>query len=212
MSTRYKIISIFTLVTSLLCSAQLNAAGALTDNDVVNSSDGHIIRSILSGECVRTKWPHGSDECASPAKMVEKQEPRRQFVTTLEEQERSVYFEFNKSTLTPEAMNSLDGLSKKLLNAKDISSTEILGFADRIGSVEDNQKLSMRRAQSVKNYLASRGYLKSRVAQVSGLGESQSTTSCAKSMSRKKAIICLSPDRRVEINVHYTETTPATKF
>lgn len=208
MQFNHKTFGVLTLATSLFCSTPLMAAaGELTNNDVVHSANGQVVRSIKFKTCVRTEWGHGSDECA-PLAEVAKQEPREQFRTTLEEQERSVYFEFNKSTLTPEAMRRLDSLSEKLRNAKDISSTEIVGFADRIGSNLNNQTLSMQRAQAVKDYLASRGYLKTRVAGVHGVGESQPTTDCAANMTRKKAIPCLSQDRRVEINVDYTQSTP----
>lgn len=208
----YKALGTLTLATSLFFSTSLIAADSLTNNNVVRAKDGEIIRSIESGTCVRTKWEHGSDECALPAKMAEKQEQRQQFRGTLEAQERSVYFGFNQSTLTPEAMRALDGLSEKLRNASDISSTEIIGFADRIGYHRDNQALSMQRAQAVKNYLASRGYLKTRVAGVHGVGESQPATNCSDNMSRNQTINCLSPDRRVEVKVHYTDIQPVAQY
>lgn len=212
MQLHHKAFGALTLATSLLCSMPFMAAAeSLTNNDVVHSSSGQVVRSIKFGTCVRTKWEHGSDECAPPVEVAEKQEPRKQYRTTLEEQERSVYFEFNKSTLTPEAMRKLDSLSEKLRNAKDISSTEIVGFADRIGSVSYNQTLSMQRAQAVKDYLAARGYLKTRLAGVHGVGETEPTTHCASDMARKNAITCLHDDRRVEINVNYTQSRPMTR-
>jgi OOP family OmpA-OmpF porin len=211
MYLHYKSLSAITLVTSFLFTTPLLAAGLSTNNDVVVTKGGQIVRSSM-GTCVRTKWSHGSDVCAQPP-IQTAQEPviHARPRVTFSQEERTVYFEFNKSDLTTHTRNKLDALSEKLKYADNISSTEIVGFADRIGSIEDNQQLSMRRAHSVKDYLASRGYLETRVAAVRGYGEAQPISNCGTDMNRTKTISCLSPDRRVEIDVRYTETRPITR-
>jgi OOP family OmpA-OmpF porin len=79
-----------------------------------------------------------------------------------------------------------------------------IGHADRLGSDAYNQKLSVRRADAVKAYLASKGTAQNRVY-TEGKGKKQpvSGDKC-KAMGNNrspKLIECLQPDRRVEIEV-----------
>lgn len=69
-----------------------------------------------------------------------------------------VLFNFNKATLKPEGQQALDQLYTQLSNMdpKD-GSAVVLGYTDRIGSEQYNQKLSEKRAQSVVDYLVAKG-------------------------------------------------------
>jgi len=74
----------------------------------------------------------------------------------------------------------------------------IVGYTDRLGAPEYNQKLSERRANSVKNYIASKGIDPTRL-QVFGKGEADPVVQCTE--KNKAALIeCLKPNRRVEID------------
>jgi len=110
-------------------------------------------------------------------------------------------FGFGKSTLKPAGEAKLDDLANKLSQV-DIESITDTGHADRIGSSEVNQKLSVSRAESVKAYLVRKGVQSDRIA-VAGKGESQPVTSAddCKGPPTAKVIACLAPDRRVEIEV-----------
>jgi hypothetical protein len=66
--------------------------------------------------------------------------------------------------------------------------------------------LSGKRAKAVKEYLAGRGYLNTSIAKVRALGESDPVTSCNPKLKRNQQIACLGADRRVELEVQYTET------
>jgi OOP family OmpA-OmpF porin len=110
-------------------------------------------------------------------------------------------FDFDKATLRPAGKTALDDLLGKI---KGITLEVIIavGHADRLGSDAYNQKLSERRAASVKDYLVSKGVEANRVY-TEGKGEKQPVTKadqCAGPKS-KKVIDCLQPDRRVEIEV-----------
>jgi len=72
------------------------------------------------------------------------------------------FFDFNKSVLKPEAKEKLDDLVSKL---HDINLEVIIavGHTDSIGSDSYNQKLSVRRADSVKAYLVSKGIEPNRI-------------------------------------------------
>jgi OmpA-OmpF porin, OOP family len=72
------------------------------------------------------------------------------------------FFDFNKSTLKPEAKEKLDDMVGKL---KGINLEVIIavGHTDSIGSDAYNQKLSVQRAESVKGYLVSKGIEPNRI-------------------------------------------------
>jgi outer membrane protein OmpA-like peptidoglycan-associated protein len=108
-------------------------------------------------------------------------------------------FGFNKSTLRPEGMAKLDELAIKLRQANVESITDT-GHADRIGSSDSNQKLSMSRAESVKAYLVEKGVESKRIT-VAGKGETEPVTNAddCKGPKSAKVIACLAPDRRVNI-------------
>lgn len=114
-----------------------------------------------------------------------------------------VLFNFNKSTLKPEGMQALDQMYSQLSNIdpKD-GSVAVLGFTDRIGSEAYNQGLSEKRAQSVVDYLVSKGIPSNKIS-ARGMGKSNPVTgnTCHNVKARKALIECLAPDRRVEIEV-----------
>ncbi|MCK8155239.1 porin OmpA [Erwinia amylovora] len=114
-----------------------------------------------------------------------------------------VLFTFNKSTLKPEGQQALDQLYTQLsnLDPKD-GSVVVLGYTDRIGSEQYNQKLSEKRAQSVVDYLVSKGIPSNKIS-ARGEGKSNPVTgnTCDSVKGRKALIDCLAPDRRVEIQV-----------
>lgn len=115
-------------------------------------------------------------------------------------------FDFNKASLRPEGIRALDDL---LLRIQDITPEVItaVGHADRFGSDEYNQKLSEKRAATVKDYLIGKGIEANRV-QTEGKGETQPVTKADQCLGAKskKVIECLQPDRRVEIEVVGTKT------
>ena len=76
----------------------------------------------------------------------------------------------------------------------------MVGHTDRIGRDDYNMALSQRRAQTVANYLSSRGVPAS-VISAQGAGESQPAVECSDKLGRSELIACLQPNRRVEIQV-----------
>ncbi|MGL6469841.1 porin OmpA [Aeromonas caviae] len=113
-----------------------------------------------------------------------------------------VLFDFNKATLKPEAGQALDTLYSQIEEArpKDGSAT-VVGYTDRLGPDAYNQKLSEQRAQTVADYLIGKGLPAGKV-NVEGRGKQSPVTgdSCT-SKSKRELIVCLAPDRRVEVRV-----------
>jgi OOP family OmpA-OmpF porin len=113
-------------------------------------------------------------------------------------------FEFNKATLTPEARAQLD--KEVVARAKDFGAVSLVhvdGHADRLGSAQYNQQLSEKRAAAVQAYLVSKGFDASKMETL-GSGKTNPVKSCPNEKERKKLIECLSPNRRVVVEVKGT--------
>jgi OmpA-OmpF porin, OOP family len=115
-------------------------------------------------------------------------------------------FDFDKAILKPDAKSMLDELASTLRGA-EYDVILAVGHADRIGNEQYNQKLSLRRANAVKQYLVSKGIADNRIY-VEGKGEAEPVTGAeCKALKGTKLIQCLQPDRRVDVEV--TGTKPA---
>jgi OOP family OmpA-OmpF porin len=116
-----------------------------------------------------------------------------------------VLFAFNQSELRPGGQQKLDELADRARGA-DVDRVVVVGNADRIGSEQYNQELSEKRAQAVKEYLASKGVEADRV-QAEGKGKADPVTgdqcrNMGKENNRnQKLIACLQPDRRVDVEL-----------
>ena len=112
-------------------------------------------------------------------------------------------FDFDKSSLKPEGMKKLDELADAL-RGKQHDTIVATGHTDRIGSVRYNQRLSERRAETVKKYLQGKGLDVSRINAI-GKGKTQPVTKptdcTGPKMTRAAIRACVQPDRRVEIEV-----------
>ncbi|WP_332776887.1 outer membrane protein OmpA [Polaromonas sp.] len=102
------------------------------------------------------------------------------------------FFDFNKSVIKPEGKAKLDDLVGKI---KGINLEVIIavGHTDAVGGDAYNQKLSVKRSESVKAYLVSKGIEKNRVY-TEGKGEKQPVADNKTAEGRAK-------NRRVEIEV-----------
>lgn len=112
-----------------------------------------------------------------------------------------VTFAFGKSTLKPEASTALDGIYGEIAQVAN-PAVAVNGYADRIGKDAANLKLSQRRAETVANYLVSKG-VNSNAITATGYGEANPVTgnTCDAVKGKKALIACLAPDRRVEVQV-----------
>lgn len=110
-------------------------------------------------------------------------------------------FDFNKATLRPAGKKKLDEVVAKA-NSLVLEVVIAVGHADRIGSAAYNQKLSEKRAASVKTYLVSKGIPANRIY-TEGKGSKQPVTKKdqCKGPKSAKVIACLQPDRRVDIEI-----------
>lgn len=91
----------------------------------------------------------------------------------------------------------LEEIAAALRADTTITDVDVTGHADRIGSDSYNQRLSERRAASVRDYLVSKGVDASRL-KAYGKGETQPVVECTEK-NRAALITCLEPNRRVEV-------------
>jgi outer membrane protein OmpA-like peptidoglycan-associated protein len=177
-------------------------------NKVVLDKNGSPVGDIRGG-CVVANGENTTGACraATPAPVAKPvaQLPVVKPATPVPSQEsRTVYFDFNKSVLLPSGKEKLDSLAKVLSDAHDVQSVDIVGHADRIGTKVYNLKLSEKRAETVKNYLFSKGYKKVNKVNVSAVGSEKPTTSC-KIKKRNDLVSCLSSDRRATVELNYVK-------
>jgi OOP family OmpA-OmpF porin len=117
--------------------------------------------------------------------------------------------EFNKAEMTAGNKKDLDkflaGLRKatKARGPVAIGAVIVTGHTDRIGSLNYNMKLSERRAITVKDYIVAKG-VDQKLIFWEGKGPKQPipvTKFCDNKMKRAQLIECLSPNRRVTVEV-----------
>lgn len=159
------------VVKSTTGEATLNTAYAAA---AVKKS-GAILAQAESEATVRTRY--GSTLDATP--------PRPRSFT--------LHFVFGSSdTLTPESTAILEEIRTALAN-RPAPELTVIGHTDRVGSVEANDALSLKRAAAIKTFLEQSGLQASRV-DIAGRGEREPLVPTADEVPEPK-------NRRVEISI-----------
>lgn len=104
----------------------------------------------------------------------------------------TILFDFDSYALRYEARRDLDRVTDILINYQE-TAIIVAGHTDSIGDAGYNQRLSEYRAQSVANYLISRGVQSFRISSV-GYGETMPIASNATESGRQR-------NRRVELEI-----------
>ena len=114
-------------------------------------------------------------------------------------------FAFDRATLTAAGRAKLEKevVDRVKQDYSDLRVININGHTDRLGGAQYNQRLSERRAEAVRNYLVSRGFDGSKI-ETYGYGKTMPVKSCPDQKNRKAVIECLTPNRRVDIEVQGT--------
>ncbi len=107
-----------------------------------------------------------------------------------------ILFDFNKSTLRPEAKAQLDKFAAEMADMTETGIT-VFGHTDNVGSEAANKKISLARAESVGNYLNSKGIARSRIT-MNGMGYDQPIADNSTETGRAQ-------NRRVEIFITANE-------
>ncbi|MBI5549010.1 MAG: OmpA family protein [Deltaproteobacteria bacterium] len=105
----------------------------------------------------------------------------------------SVHFDTGKASIKQNSLPILDELAKILTEHLEVKQVRIEGHTDNVGGAALNQDLSQRRAQSVVDYLVSKGLDGGRLS-AKGFGEDKPVAPNTTPLGRAK-------NRRVECNV-----------
>ena len=205
-------------------SAQFKNQGYLTD------STGAVVRAVGAGVCVRTsdwtpalaiadcdpdlvKKPAPPKAAPKPAaKPKPKPAPAKKAKPKMLNVEEKIELQgmpFGKAEMTADNKAELAKFLAALRKATkarapvQFGAVVVTGHTDRIGSLKYNMKLSERRAVVVKDALVAAG-VDQKLIFWEGKGPKQPipvTKFCDNKMKRKQLIECLSPNRRVTVEV-----------
>lgn len=127
--------------------------------------------------CVTHNWPESNPTCSSGVALG---------IPNV------VYFDFARSSLNAKGQQVVAEVAKGLKGVSDYS-VKLAGHADRVDSAAFNQRLSERRAQTVKSALVAQG-VKAAAISTTGFGESRNATPTKDNVPEQL-------NRRVEIEV-----------
>jgi OOP family OmpA-OmpF porin len=113
-------------------------------------------------------------------------------------------FDFDNTVVKGKNNKVLDEIAAKIKDHDDVEFILVTGYTDIIGTDAYNQKLSERRADAVKKYLASHGIKDVRIKSV-GKGESEQVVDCNGVKGNKQIIECLAPNRRVVVDATHKQ-------
>jgi OOP family OmpA-OmpF porin len=198
------------LLAVVLAGAAIGTAVAQQNTGYVIDTRGLVVKNGF-GECWRTGYwtpamaiaecDPGLVKSAAAAKPAAAAAPAAETIVV----HGDGLFDFNKATIKPEGKQRLDEAVARFKDKK-LEKVVITGHTDRFGSAKYNEKLSQKRADAVKDYLAAKGVDKSKIT-ASGKGSTMPRTKADECPGKqsKKVIACLAPDRRVEIEATFAK-------
>ena len=115
-------------------------------------------------------------------------------------------FAFNRGDLggiKPNGKQELTSLAEQLktFDWPTLTAINVIGHTDRLGSADYNNKLSVKRANTVRQYMVNQGLPADKVS-ADGMGSTQPVKECADDKNKAALIECLQPNRRVEIELY----------
>ena len=174
-----------------LAIAAMAAVGTASAHDNWTNVDGHVWKDASGQNCWRDAFwtpATAAEGCGKPVAEAPVVAPTASKVVL----NADTFFDFDKSTIKPEGKQVLDQVAQQAgsVNLETVIAT---GHTDSIGTEAYNQKLSERRANTVKQYLISKGVPADRIY-AEGKGELQPVASNKTREGRAK-------NRRVEIEI-----------
>jgi OOP family OmpA-OmpF porin len=209
MKNKFRIGGVITSIAAgiLLSSTALaHEAGKANDGYVGNAASGNQVITDSSGDCVRTgAWKEGdmTVDCGAAPKVEAKAPPPPPPAPPAEPVYETVslsaaaLFDFNKDNLKMEGMTQLDEVASKIGTTARVTDVKIVGHTDSVGPEAYNQQLSVRRATTVRDYLATKGVDRNLMS-ISGMGESSPIADNSTKAGRAE-------NRRVEVMIGVTQ-------
>ncbi|MGH8664851.1 MAG: OmpA family protein [Burkholderiales bacterium] len=220
-------------VAAVMLPSAVLAADTKNQGYLVDAMTGNIVTSATTGLCVRTSdWTPARavaqcdpdlvrkapppPKAAPPApkpKPAAKPKPKKPAMMNVELKLSVQNFDFDKATMRDDQRQEIDSWMAKAWKGVTLGAIIVTGHTDRIGSAAYNKKLSEARAQTVKDYLISKG-VDQKLIFWEGKGFANPvpvTKFCDNKMSRKQLIDCLAPNRRVDIEAVGRKPKPKPK-
>ncbi|GAA0775050.1 outer membrane protein OmpA [Castellaniella ginsengisoli] len=174
-----------------LAIAAMAAVGTASASDNWTNVDGHVWKDASGENCWRDAFwtpATAAEGCGKPVAEAPVVAPTASKVVL----NADTFFDFDKATLKPEGKQVLDQVAQQAgsVNLETVIAT---GHTDSIGTEAYNQGLSERRANTVKQYLISKGVPADRIY-AEGKGELQPVASNKTREGRAQ-------NRRVEIEI-----------
>jgi outer membrane protein OmpA-like peptidoglycan-associated protein len=186
-------LSFLGLVTFTVLSISSVSSLACSPRDAVKDYRGSVVKDS-NGNCVRTMWVAKTDPCAK----------HHGAVGSVKMDERKIYFDFDRAALKSSEHAKLQKVASELKD-NSVKKIKIIGYTDKMGSEGHNLALSESRAQVVNKYLNTLLELKGGIVEIKGLGKSHQVKECTNIQEREELIMCLAPNRRVEIEIDYNQ-------
>lgn len=125
--------------------------------------------------------------------------PHQQEIPTFLSLSTDVLFDFNQFTLNGKGTQVIRELTAKIHREFSSPDITLTGHTDRLGSESFNQRLSIKRANAIRDFMTAHGIEHSQVT-TQGFGELYPLVDCV-TESKSELIQCLADNRRVEIEV-----------
>ncbi len=166
-------------------------SGSWTADDAIAGCDGALASPIPNPTAPEMANSLAKEAQSAPALVAKPCD----FTFVLESDQT---FAFNEAILNSAAKYHIDReVLPRLGECQASDGITITGYTDNLGSDLSNQVLSEKRAESVAQYLKSKGIkVKMRVL---GAGSAQALKLCGEKLSHTKLVNCLAPNRRVLI-------------
>ncbi len=187
------------LVASALMAITGTVSAQMKDITVVDTKESPYVidaRGVIVRDPFGLCWRTGSWSAERAAKTVIKEAKYPNWTAICECEVESLW-KTQKPACEPPPPK-LAGVSLEVIIA--------VGFTDRLGPLAHNQKLSVARAQAVKDYLVSKGIEPNRIY-TEGKGPANPVKQCPDPSPKgevrnfKQLVECLQPNRRVEVEV-----------
>ena len=181
-------------LTTAECGADIDKDGVVDDKDICIPTPEYA-RSMVNEQGAADEDKDGVYECRDKCRGTPLGAPVDEFGCQIDHTVviNNINFAFDKANLDAEAQATLNAALSHVENNPKVVGLVLNGYTDSTGPEGYNQGLSVRRAQSVANYLASHG-VDASIMQVVGHGESNNVASNATREGRAE-------NRRVEVDV-----------
>jgi outer membrane protein OmpA-like peptidoglycan-associated protein len=191
-------------VAAVALVAWLNQGEAPTDRVVLLPDEGGkagklVVKSAGSEETLATPYAGARIGAGGriEARTEDADEVRRRYANVLAAQPPKpanyrVYFVSGGEDLTPESTTAIAELKAELAR-RPVPEIMVVGHTDRVGAVEANDALSIKRAEAVRQLLIGQGVRASAI-ETAGRGEREPLTPTADEVAEAR-------NRRVEINL-----------